>query len=271
MKKIEAIIQPFKLEDVKDALVGIGIDGMTVTELGPWLTTHWVEMKAAIVAGTYYFNIRAVDRAGNPAVDYVSVGPIEIIPECNVSLLAPNGGEAWRVGTVPTIAWDCWRDTATHGWEPVKLDLYKGGAFYRGLGSSLAAGSVDWEILPDVLPGDDYQIRIRSLDVPSDDDMSDGVFTIEPDLVDHGDGTVTHENSCLMWLEDTSQAGVTMNWENAAAWARDLDFAGYTDWRLPTGRNPDGTVCDSGASGGNRRSRPTRMMARIVPHCFRCR
>ncbi len=33
MKKIEAIIQPFKLEDVKEALKGIGIDGMTVTDV----------------------------------------------------------------------------------------------------------------------------------------------------------------------------------------------------------------------------------------------
>jgi len=33
MKKIEAIIQPFKFEDVKDALQSIGIDGMTVTEV----------------------------------------------------------------------------------------------------------------------------------------------------------------------------------------------------------------------------------------------
>ena len=33
MKKIEAIVQPFKLEDVKDALKGIGIDGMTITEV----------------------------------------------------------------------------------------------------------------------------------------------------------------------------------------------------------------------------------------------
>jgi len=33
MKKIEAIIQPFKLEDVKEALIGIGIDGMTVSEV----------------------------------------------------------------------------------------------------------------------------------------------------------------------------------------------------------------------------------------------
>lgn len=33
MKKIEAIIQPFKLDNVKDALIGIGIHGMTVTEV----------------------------------------------------------------------------------------------------------------------------------------------------------------------------------------------------------------------------------------------
>jgi nitrogen regulatory protein PII len=33
MKKIEAIIKPFKLEEVKDALGEIGIEGMTVTEV----------------------------------------------------------------------------------------------------------------------------------------------------------------------------------------------------------------------------------------------
>jgi len=33
MKKIEAIIKPFKLEEVKDALGAIGIEGMTVSEV----------------------------------------------------------------------------------------------------------------------------------------------------------------------------------------------------------------------------------------------
>ncbi|MGC9350622.1 MAG: P-II family nitrogen regulator [Sulfurovum sp.] len=33
MKKIEAIIKPFKLEEVKDALVEAGIEGMTVSEV----------------------------------------------------------------------------------------------------------------------------------------------------------------------------------------------------------------------------------------------
>ena len=33
MKKIEAIIQPFKLDAVKDALASIGIDGLTISEV----------------------------------------------------------------------------------------------------------------------------------------------------------------------------------------------------------------------------------------------
>jgi nitrogen regulatory protein PII len=33
MKKIEAVIKPFKLDDVKEALTQLGVFGMTVTEV----------------------------------------------------------------------------------------------------------------------------------------------------------------------------------------------------------------------------------------------
>ena len=33
MNKIEAIIKPFKLEEVRDALAGVGVEGMTVSEV----------------------------------------------------------------------------------------------------------------------------------------------------------------------------------------------------------------------------------------------
>src|SRR5260370_17323286 len=33
MKKIEAIIKPFRLEDVKDAISSLGVEGMTVSEV----------------------------------------------------------------------------------------------------------------------------------------------------------------------------------------------------------------------------------------------
>ena len=35
MKKLEAIVQPFKLDEVKDALVAIGVDGMTISSACP--------------------------------------------------------------------------------------------------------------------------------------------------------------------------------------------------------------------------------------------
>ena len=33
MKKIEAIVKPFKMDDVKDALIAVGVEGMTVNEV----------------------------------------------------------------------------------------------------------------------------------------------------------------------------------------------------------------------------------------------
>lgn len=33
MKKIEAVIKPFKLEEVKEALASVGVEGLTVTEV----------------------------------------------------------------------------------------------------------------------------------------------------------------------------------------------------------------------------------------------
>ena len=33
MKRIEAIVQPFKMQEVKDALTSIGIDGMTISDV----------------------------------------------------------------------------------------------------------------------------------------------------------------------------------------------------------------------------------------------
>ncbi len=33
MKKVEAVIKPFRLEEVRDALAGVGVEGMTVSEV----------------------------------------------------------------------------------------------------------------------------------------------------------------------------------------------------------------------------------------------
>ena len=41
MKKIEAIVKPFKLDEVREALSEIGVTGLTVTRSRSWSPTPW--------------------------------------------------------------------------------------------------------------------------------------------------------------------------------------------------------------------------------------
>ena len=69
-------------------------------------------------------------------------------------------------------------------------------------------------------------------------------------MVDNGDGTITDMSTNLMWLKDASNGQA--DWSGALAWANNLNFAGHTDWRLPSGTNSsDGTVCNSLPAGAN--------------------
>ncbi|MFK5976625.1 MAG: P-II family nitrogen regulator [Sulfurovum sp.] len=82
MKKIEAIIKPFKLEDVKDALVEAGIEGMTVSEVkgygrqqghselyrgAEYVVEFIPKIKIELVVSTEEFAQKAVDAIANAA------------------------------------------------------------------------------------------------------------------------------------------------------------------------------------------------------------
>lgn len=62
-------------------------------------------------------------------------------------------------------------------------------------------------------------------------------------FVDNGDGTITDLATGLMWMKDDSgflKAGENgdgrLNWEQSLGWAENLDYAGYSDWRLPNAK-----------------------------------
>ncbi|MBK7728744.1 MAG: DUF1566 domain-containing protein [Gammaproteobacteria bacterium] len=69
-----------------------------------------------------------------------------------------------------------------------------------------------------------------------------------------GDTVVKDTDSGLMWLQDANLSNTTMNWTDAKDWAEALDYAGYTDWRLPSAGllNPDdpGSAYDGSADSG---------------------
>ena len=62
-------------------------------------------------------------------------------------------------------------------------------------------------------------------------------------FVDNGDGTITDKATGLMWMKVDSgnfkvgdKSDGTLNWQQALDWAENLDYAGYTDWRLPNAK-----------------------------------
>src|SRR3990172_11418815 len=52
--------------------------------------------------------------------------------------------------------------------------------------------------------------------------------------VDNGDGTITDNATGLIWMKNDN--GATFSWENALSYAEGLEYAGYTDWRLPNAK-----------------------------------
>jgi len=86
MKKVEAIIKPFKLDDVKESLSEIGVHGMTVTEVKGFGRTGG---KKEVYRGSAY------------VVDFVPKVKIEIIvPDDNVRQVVTTITEAARTGRI---------------------------------------------------------------------------------------------------------------------------------------------------------------------------
>ncbi len=67
-------------------------------------------------------------------------------------------------------------------------------------------------------------------------------------LYDIGDGLIYDSEWRITWLQDANYAVTSgydadgrMSYENALAWADNLEYGGYDDWRLPDAYNLDGT------------------------------
>ena len=94
----------------------------------------------------------------------------------NLALLAPNGGDVWRVGKKRTITWASAGDPGTS----VTLELLRNGNLSRVIAASTANdGLLRWNIPAGVAPGKGYAVRITSTTGAGITDTSDGMFKIK--------------------------------------------------------------------------------------------
>ncbi|MEE9119193.1 MAG: Ser-Thr-rich GPI-anchored membrane family protein, partial [Calditrichia bacterium] len=117
-----------------------------------------------------------------------------------ITVLSPNGGEAWLVGSTQTIGWT---DNIT---ERVAIDLFKSDTLYTIIEfSTTSDGSYNWIIPDSTTPGSDYKIKITSVDDPDVFDFSDNNFTI----VGFSITVLSPNNGNEAWLVGSQQ---TIKW-----------------------------------------------------------
>ena len=70
----------------------------------------------------------------------------------------------------------------------------------------------------------------------------------QAELFDRGGGMIYDNDRNITWLADWNYAKTSgfdddggMDWDSAKAWAAGLEFGGFSDWRLPTALEPDGS------------------------------
>jgi len=66
-------------------------------------------------------------------------------------------------------------------------------------------------------------------------------------FADNSNGTISDNATGLMWMQNDTEDG--MNWEDALVYAENMDFAGYSDWRLPSVKELESIVDYSRAPG----------------------
>ena len=67
------------------------------------------------------------------------------------------------------------------------------------------------------------------------------------ELIDRGNGLIYDSVQDLTWTQDAGMSGYRTSWDDAMAWAANLEFGGYSDWRLPTTSRFDDPSCSADA------------------------
>jgi hypothetical protein len=118
---------------------------------------------------TYFYRVNTSNDGGTS--DWLSGAFQTLAPMIKVTV--PNGGEAWQRGLKYFIQW---QDNIA---ENVVIDLYKSGVFLKSLATNALTGAFQWQIGLNLVPGNDYSIKISSATNGSLFGTSDMPFNID--------------------------------------------------------------------------------------------
>ncbi|MCH9028436.1 MAG: T9SS type A sorting domain-containing protein, partial [Bacteroidetes bacterium] len=178
--------------NVKIELYKDGVFDSEITSSTPSTSNYNWNIPPGTAAGSDY-KVKILNVDNNSVLDFSDAN--FTIFTGNITVVTPNGGENWQAGITQTITWN---DNIT---ENVTIDLYKGGTFHSSISTTTGSdGSKTWAIPFSQEAGNDYTVKITSVDDPGITDFSDADFTIVGNQV-----TVISPKGGENWLDSDDQ------------------------------------------------------------------
>ena len=122
-----------------------------------------------------YYKIKISDSSDSSLYDFSDSGfTITTVDTPLITVIFPNGGETWEVGSTHSLMWN---SGSTSGY--VDIELYDSSSSVKVIASSTTDdGSYTWTIPTSLSGGSSYKIKISDSRNSSLYDFSDSVFTI---------------------------------------------------------------------------------------------
>jgi hypothetical protein len=111
-----------------------------------------------LAAGTNY-RVRVSSETDINVYDESDVDfALSSVPVATLTVLSPNGGENWDLGSTHDITWN---SNSVSGL--VKIELYQGGSMYQAITSGQSnTGSYSWAVPSSLAAGTNYRVRVSS-------------------------------------------------------------------------------------------------------------
>jgi len=189
-------------ENVKIELYKGGVLNTVLSNSASGNSYNWYISNSTITGTDYKIKISSVLDPGTSDQSNVNFAITAGTPNGTVTVVTPNGGEAWQINTHQFITW------TSNLTENVLIELYKGGSLYQVLTNYGTGSSYDWYIDPSLPAGTDYRIQITSVLDPSITDQSNADFSLTTGTP-NGTMTVVSPNGGEIWQINSHQ---TVTW-----------------------------------------------------------
>jgi len=189
----------------------------------------------------WYFYVGDHASGDDGQINYFEMYIYWELPNCEITVTSPNGGENWHCSEDHEISW-----TSSNTSGNVKIDFYSDGVWETIVDSTPDDGSYMWTV-PEGINCNDALVEISDVDNSDCSDKSDASFSIACCEINlnspaGGEEWICNNTYTITWTSSGTSGNVKIMLSSNGEWSTIIDSTpddGEYDWLIPAGTISD--------------------------------